>query len=473
MHLSKIDNGRARARKTKLWDRIGDASAAVVEGLEKRVLMSVNVLTYRNDPNSDGANSNEVQLSSANVKVGSFGKLSTTSVDGNVYAQPLIDTGVTIATGVNTTAGSAGVHDVAYVATENDSLYAIDASVGGKGKILWQRSFLEQTPNGNVNPGSGSGVLGDQDESLANTTVVDTLTTTDVGVADISPTIGITGTPVIDPANNAIYLVVKTKESTVVNGVTTTYFVQRLHAINLSDGTDVVAPYVIGTTIDVKSGNTDTYTNNSPIYVYGTGDGSVTDPYNGTGKKVVQFNALREAERQALSLVNGQLYVSWASHGDNGPYHGFIARWNVSDLQGTDSAGGFQLNGVLCSSPNDGESGFWGGGGRLVFEPNPSGSSQPTSDTFYALTGNGTGGAPVLNAQGFPSNANYNEALIKVQPDATTSPANQNSNGWGMKITDYFIPYNVTALDGADSDFGSGAPRYYPITLRGRLSRNT
>src|SRR5262249_26893805 len=119
--------------------------------LESRLPPSVNVLTFHNDIAATGLNANENQLSPTNVKVGSFGKLFATSVDGQVYAEPLVDTGVTITNGVNTRTGAAGVHDVVFVATEHDSLYAIDASLTG-GAVLWQRTFLDPTnPTGNIN----------------------------------------------------------------------------------------------------------------------------------------------------------------------------------------------------------------------------------------------------------------------------------------------------------------------------------
>jgi len=394
-----------------------------LEELEHRLTPAVNVLTFHNDLASTGVNANETQLTPTNVKVGSFGKLYTTSVDGQVYAQPLVDTGVTIAAGPNTSSGAAGVHDVVFVATEHDSLYAIDASVAG-GAVLWKRSFLDTSNLSNNTLGA---------------TAITTLSNTDVNSSDIAPEIGITGTPVIDPNTNTLYLVAKTKET--ISGVT--HFVQRLHAVNIADGTDRVSPYLIGDT-------TGTNTNSTAIYVYGSGDGHVTDPYNGTGKQVVQFNALREHQRGALSLVYNAVYVEWASHGDNGPYHGWVAKWDVSAL----TTSGFKLTGVLNTSPNNGLAGIWQGGGRLAFEADGS--------AFYFETGNGSGGAPTLNAAGFPTNANYNEALVKVVADTTTSATNQNANGWGLKVADYFIPYNVAALDGADSDFGSGAPLLLP-----------
>ena len=95
----------------------------------------------------------------------------------------------------------------------------------------------------------------------------------DTSSGDINPVIGITGTPVIDAATNTLYLVAKTKETIGGNA----HYVQRLHAINLADGSDRTAPFLIGDT-------TGSYVNNTPIYTYGTGDGSVTDPYNGTGR---------------------------------------------------------------------------------------------------------------------------------------------------------------------------------------------
>jgi fibronectin type 3 domain-containing protein len=401
--------------------------ACHIESLEKRVLLSVNVISYHNDTSNDGVNNGEVQLTPANVKVGAFGKLFTTPLDGQVYAQPLVDSSVNITSGVNTT-GSTGVHNVVFVATENDSIYAIDASVAG-GAVLWKRSFLTGNSGGNQNNTLGA-------------SSISVVTSGDVGTTDISPTIGITGTPVIDATNGIMYVVAATKE--VIGG--STYFVQRLHAINISNGTDTVAPYLLGTT---TNGNT----NNTPIYCYGTGDGAVTDPYNGTGKQVVQFNALRESQRTALSLVNNTVYVSYASHGDNGPYHGWVIAWNVSAL----SSSGFQLKGVFNTCPNDGEAGIWGGGGQLVFDPDAS-----ENGAFYFMTGNGTGGAPTLGANGLPTDANYNEAVVKAVLDPTTSPTNQGPNGWGIKATDFFIPYNVSSLDGADSDFGSGAPLLLP-----------
>jgi hypothetical protein len=376
------------------------------------------VLTFHNDSASTGLNSAEDLLTPANVRVGLFGKLFTVPLDGQVYAQPLIDTGVTINPGPNTSLGVAGIYDVVFAATEHDSLYAIDARRTG-GAILWKRSFLDTNNPANNTLGASA---------------ITTVSSADVSSNDISPEIGITGTPVIDPSTGTLYLVAKTKE--LIGGVP--QVVQRLHAINISDGTDRIAPFLIGDT----DGDTS-------IYVYGSGDGSVVDPYNGTGKPVVQFNALREHQRAALSLVNNVIYVAWASHGDNGPYHGWVVAWDVSHL----STSGWALKGVLNVTPNGGLGGIWQGSGHLAFEADGS--------AFYFETGNGSF-ETTLNADGFPINGDYGDSLVKAALDPTTSATYQNSNGWGLKIVDYFTPQNQQTLADTDLDFGSGGPLVLP-----------
>ena len=281
------------------------------EYMEPRLMLSVDVLTFHNDISGSGLNANETQLTPANVQVGSFGKLFTTALDGQIYAQPLVDTGVTITNGVNTTSGAAGVHDVAFAATEHDSLYAIDASPGDSGTVLWQRSFTDTTP------GYSGSTPGSNINNPLVATAIATVLSSDVGSTDISPEIGITGTPVIDPHTGILYLVVATKET--ISGAI--HYVQRLHAVNVSDGTDEVAPYLIG---DTTNGNT----NNTRIYVYGTGDGSVTDLYNGTGESVVQFNALTESERGAPAWRTTQSTSS-------GPHTATTVPITVGSLTGT------------------------------------------------------------------------------------------------------------------------------------------
>ncbi len=405
-----------------------------LEELESRLLLSVNVLTYGYGIGNSDVNANETQLTPANVSSGSFGKLFSTPLDGQVYTQPLVDTGVAISNGPYTTSGAAGVHNVVFVATENDSLYAIDAGNSSQGAILWHRSFLDANDPNDALPGADS------------VTPVPYLDTT--GSPDLAPVIGITGTPVIDPNTNTMYVIAATKET--VGGVA--HYVQRLHAINIADGSDVVAPYLIGdTTGDDTFDSSVVEQDNTPIYVYGDGEASITDPYNGSGQPVVQFNALHENQRSALRLVNGTLYAAWGSHGDTPPYFGWVAAWNVSNLTGN----GWQLSGVLNASPNGGGDGIWLAGGGLSFEPDGS--------AFYFETANGRALPITLNGAGFPNDGNYPDAVVKVVADPNSTPQNQNTNGWGFKIVDYFVPYNEVSLDYQNLDLTS-APQLLPAS---------
>ena len=154
------------------------------------------VYSWRNDNSLTGQNTREATLTLSNVGGGQFGKLFGCPVDGQIYAQPLYVSGVAIP--------NQGTFDVVYVATEHDSVYAFDADTSSC-EVLWQASFIDSAASVTTVPASD---LGQQQ--------------------DIVPEIGITGTPVIDPATATLYVVAKTKE----NGV----YVQRLHALDLDNG---------------------------------------------------------------------------------------------------------------------------------------------------------------------------------------------------------------------------------------------
>jgi hypothetical protein len=157
-------------------------------------------------------------------------------------------------------------------------------------------------------------------------------------------------------------------------------------------------------------------------------------------------------QRVALTLANNQLYIGWASFNDQEPYHGWIAALNPSTLA---------LTGVLNTTPNGIEGGLWMSGGKL---------SVDASGALYGMTGNGTfdgnntgGTITGINSAGFPVSGDYGNSFIKVTADTVhNSPTNQNINGWGLQIADYFSPFNSNALNIGDHDLGSGAPLVLP-----------
>src|ERR1700691_3817586 len=158
----------------------------------------VSVLTYHNDLARTGQNLNETLLTPASVSSGQFGRLFTYAVDGQVYAQPLYVPGVVIP--------GQGIHNVVFVATEHDSVYAFDAD-NHLAAPLWHVSFLD--------PGKG----------------LTTASSNDLECGSITPEIGITGTPVIDPASGTLYVVAMTETSP-------GNFQHQLHALDITTGAE-------------------------------------------------------------------------------------------------------------------------------------------------------------------------------------------------------------------------------------------
>ena len=220
------------------------------------------VFTQHNDAARTGQNLNESVLTTKKVSSSSFGKLFSYPVDGQVYAQPLYVPNVSIP--------NQGVHNVLYVVTENDSLYAFDAD-GKAPNILWQEKFID----------------------LANgITTINCIATG--SSCNVYPMVGITSTPVIDPNSKTIYLVVRTQENN--NSV------QRLHALDIATGAEK-----FGGPVEITA------------VVSGTG------LRNSHGK--ITFDPLHDMQRAALLLLNGSIYIGWA-----GEAHGWVMAYNAQTL---------------------------------------------------------------------------------------------------------------------------------------------
>ena len=303
----------SRALKSTLSRRVRSRTLRktyllTLEPLESRDTPSANVLMYHNDLGSTGQYLSETELTRTNVNPSTFGKLFSTTVDGQVYAQPLYVAGLAIE--------GKGTHDTVFVATQHDSLYAIDAQ---SGQVLWQTSFID--------PVSGIRSVPNSDVHNDNA---------------ITPEIGITSTPVINDALTTLYLDAYTRESR--GGQY--HYVHTLHAVNISSGQET-GSVVIGDTIGIPGGNGDTYI--SGPSVHGVGDGNV----NG----MVQFNAFRRSSAARLTIANGQVYVAFASHADTGPYHGWVMGYDAQTLQ---------LKAAWNATPNTGLGGIWQSGGSVV-----------------------------------------------------------------------------------------------------------
>lgn len=269
----------------------------------------VNVTTWHNDGARTGANTHEQVLTTANVNVNQFGRLFQITLDGQVYAQPLVMAGVQIA---------GGTHNVVYVATEHDSVYAID---GDNGTIYRQVSLI---PSGGTTVNASSDLV---QQCL-----------------DLSPEIGITGTPVIDPASQTLYVVSKAK----VGG----RLVQHLHALDIA-------------TMAEKFGG--------PTEIQATAPGTAPDGDGG----VVTFNPSAEHQRPGLALDNGHVLITWASHCDHDVYHGWMISYNAQTLA---------QDGVWNVTPNGAP------GGNLIEGGIWMSGAAPAVDgagNIYLATGNG------------------------------------------------------------------------------------
>ncbi len=227
----------------------------------------VSVVMQHGDLQRTGWNSKETTLNVNNVRPSTFGKAYSVAVDDQIYAQPLVLSRVTI---------GGGVHNVVYVATANNTVYAIDAD---KALVYWTQNYTAagQRPPKNIDM---TGACGG-------------------GYQDLNGNIGIIGTPVIDSVSQTIYFVTRS--------TTGAFYSQHLHAVDISTGAE-------------RAGSPQRINASQA----GTGDGS----NNGS----ISFDAQRNNQRPGLLLLNGIVYIGYSSHCDWAPYHGWLLGYDAKTL---------------------------------------------------------------------------------------------------------------------------------------------
>lgn len=252
-----------------------------------------------------------------------------------------------------------------YLATVNNTVYAYDAD---NGQLYWKRNFTQA----GMRPVKNTDMTGACDGNYQ----------------DFSGNIGIVGTPVIDSLSNTMYFVARS--------VSNSNYVQYLHAIDIRSGAEMAG---------------------SPVKIQAT--------YNGGGagsvNNVLTFDSQKENQRQALTLVNGTVYVTFAGHCDWEPYHGWILGYDAKTLQ---------QKIVYNDTPEGSDGGIWESG---------MGMAADNDGNLYLAVGNGTVG---LN--GDPTNLiNRGESALKLSPSGNT-----------LKVESYFTPFNFQYLEDNDWDFG-------------------
>ena len=281
-----------------------------------------------NDLSRTGANIQETILTPANVNAANFGELFSNPVDDQVYAQPLYVENLRI---------NGGIHDVVFVCTETNSVFAFDADTAGI--TYWQTNL-----GAPYQPGCD----------------------------DLIPNVGITGTPVIDLASGTMYL-----DTALAAGPA-----HKLHALDITTGAE-------------KFGGPVTIAADS-------------------------FDASIQRNREGLLLLNGVVYLAYASYCDGGDYHGFVLGYDATNLTPL-----YSFN----TTPTGALGGVWSGGMAPAVD---------AGGNIYIMVGNGD----------FDGINNFGECMVKLSPSLT--------------VEDFATPVNWADLNNGDADMGSGGPVLLP-----------
>lgn len=258
-----------------------------------------------------------------------------------------------------------GTHNLLLVATVNDTVYAFDADDASMAVPYWTNSLI--SPPNIVAPKNTdmTGACGGN-------------------YKDFSGNMGIVGTPVVDSAAQTLYLVARTREYG-------SNFVQRLHALDVATGLE--RP-------------------NSPVVIAAT--------------NAVPFDPYKQNQRPALLLAGGYVYVTWSSHCDWGPYHGWVIGYNTANLLLPPIS--------FNATPSGSQAGVW---------MSNQGPAADTNGNVYFSTGNGT----------FDGVSNFGESFLKLSPV-----------GGKLSLASWFAPYNWNSLNGSDADLGCGGVLLVPGT---------
>ena len=313
------------------------------------------VTTYHNDATRAGTNSREFALTTSNVHSSTFGKLFSCVVDAPIYPQTLWVANLPIA---------GGTHNVIFTATSHDTVYAFDADASPC-VTYWSRNLI---PSGETWP-----------------------TYLNMGSEDIQPDVGVVGTPVIDLTTKILYVVTKTK-NVGTNARLPGDCHQRLHALSLVDGSETASG-----PLELKPA----------ITVAGSGDGS-------SGGRL-PFDPFHENQRPGLALLNDTVYLSWGSHTDQKPWHGWVIGFNKSNLRATPM--------LFNATPNGGGAGIWMAGGAPSIDNN---------NNLYVITGNGD----------YNGSTEFGDTFLKLNAS--------------LALQDWFTPSDQALMDSSNGDLGSG-----------------
>ena len=374
---------------------------------------SVSVLTNRNDNARTGANLKETILKPANVNVATFGRLFSRTVDGDLYAQPLIVSGLKL--------GQGPAVNVVFLCTSRNWVYAYDADKPTHCLPFWQVNLGTPVPR----------------DDVFN------------GYTNFAGEIGITSTPVIDlqkRGKGVLYVVAKTR----VDGVgaeNTEGFEYKIHALDIRNG----KPFKFGR----KAG--------SPVV--GENPKKITaiakDPASG---QTAQFTAKWHLNRPGLLLLDGVLYLAFGSQGDEGEFWGWIMAYDARTLE--------QLA-VHCTALTWGEGGIWQSGCGLAGE-SVIGSDGKSSHYVYAVVGNGQKPVPSMDKnEPFPKlhtipaqieSPFYGDCMMKLTLVESSSPLHPDrpppqgdpETRFRFDIVDWFTASDCLDLNQADTDFIGG-----------------